>query len=90
MASVAGLHFCIYADIVGGWEKVQNYADLFYGWSQAEIHALFGNITTKAFAQFILVTSRATAHITKSLKAQEVFNDLPYSLLLASYVYYLG
>ena len=52
---------------------------------QAEIHALFGNITTKASAQFILVTSRATAHITKSLKAQGVFNDLPYSLLLASY-----
>ena len=55
------------------------------GCLQAEIHALFGNITTKAFAQFILVTSRATAHITKSLKAQGVFNDLPYSLLLASY-----
>ena len=55
------------------------------GCLQAEIHALFGNITTKALAQFILVTSRATAHITKSLKAQGVFNDLPYSLLLASY-----
>ena len=31
MASFAD---CIYADIVGGSEKVQNHADVIYGWSQ--------------------------------------------------------
>ena len=25
-------YYCIYADIVGGSEKVQNYADVIYGW----------------------------------------------------------
>ena len=45
---------------------------------KAEFHALFGNITTKASAltQFILVTLRASAHTTKSLRAQRVFRGI--------------
>ena len=33
MASFAEVQYCIYADTVGGSEKVQNYADVIYGWS---------------------------------------------------------
>ena len=33
MASFAEIHCCIDADIVGGSEKVKNYADVIYGWS---------------------------------------------------------
>ena len=33
MASFADVHYCIYADMVGGSEKVQNYAEIIYGWS---------------------------------------------------------
>ena len=34
MASFADFQYCIYADIMGGCgsEKVQNYADVIYGW----------------------------------------------------------
>jgi hypothetical protein len=33
MASFADVQYCIYADMVGGSEKVQTYADVIYGWS---------------------------------------------------------
>jgi hypothetical protein len=32
MASFADLQCCTYADIVGGSKKVQNYAEVIYGW----------------------------------------------------------
>ena len=45
MASFAEVEYSIYANIVGGWqsamggsEKVQNYADVIYGWSQAKAY----------------------------------------------------
>ena len=33
MTSFADIQYYIYTDIVGGSEKVQNYADVIYGWS---------------------------------------------------------
>ena len=36
IASFADVQYCIYADLtpkVGGSERVQNYADVIYGWS---------------------------------------------------------
>ena len=36
MSSFAVVQYCIYADLtplVGGSEKIQNYADVIYGWS---------------------------------------------------------
>ena len=33
MAGFADIQYCIYADIVGGSEKVQKYADVIQGWS---------------------------------------------------------
>jgi hypothetical protein len=32
MASFADIQYCIYADIMGGSEKVQTYADVIYEW----------------------------------------------------------
>ena len=36
MAIFADVQCCIYAVIVGGSKKVQNYADILYGWSPRE------------------------------------------------------
>ena len=33
MTRFADVQYCIYAKIVGGSEKVQNYAEVIYGWS---------------------------------------------------------
>ena len=32
--------YCIYADIVGGSEKVQNYTDVIYAWSPTQLDPL--------------------------------------------------
>ena len=37
MASFADVQYCSYADIVGGYENVQNYADIIHGWSLTDI-----------------------------------------------------
>ena len=36
MASFADFQYCIYADIVGGSEKFQNYADVINEWSKGK------------------------------------------------------
>ena len=49
----ADVQYCIYADIVGGSEKVQNYADVIYGWSLTQQYNI--TVTVTAGLHFVKI-----------------------------------
>jgi hypothetical protein len=49
-ANFADVHYCIYADILGGSEKFQNYAVVIYGWSFTQDAAI-------SFTKLIVLTN---------------------------------
>ena len=60
MVSFADIQQCIYADIVGGSEKVQNNADVIFLWSLSEIQFIIKNPLQSARAVRLKKKSRRT------------------------------
>ena len=61
MSVFADVHYCSYADIVGGSTKVQECADIIYGWSNWYTPAILGN----SIVMWMFKTSYTLSELSK-------------------------